>query len=204
MPTNHEFEFENQEHLDEEFVGIVKDSLVVNGVGFERCVFRNCSFSQSSFVGCNFTDCQFYGCDLSLLKLDNSIVSGVAFCDCKLVGIKWYKTSSVFGFRADFKECILDYGNFSEMNLKKLSFEKCQCREVYFNQCDLTLASFCQADLLGTSFTNCNLEKSNFQKAMNYNIDFSLNKVKKAKFSLPEATNLLKQFDIVVNWESDD
>ncbi|MBS0627616.1 MAG: pentapeptide repeat-containing protein, partial [Verrucomicrobia bacterium] len=57
---------------------------------------------------------------------------------------------------------------------------------------------FKDTDLLGTIFHNSDLSKADFSGSENYEIDVRLNKVKKARFSLPEALGLLRGFDIEV------
>jgi hypothetical protein len=51
---------------------------------------------------------------------------------------------------------------------------------------------------MGSSFENTNLEKADFGTAYNYSINPNLNRIKKAKFSLPAVTGLLDQYDIEI------
>jgi uncharacterized protein YjbI with pentapeptide repeats len=71
-------------------------------------------------------------------------------------------------------------------------------REVYFTNTDLQEADFTETDLLGTLFHQCNLTQSDFRNAKNYGINIQTNNLKKAKFSFPEAINLLKCLDIEI------
>ena len=64
--------------------------------------------------------------------------------------------------------------------------------------CDLSQAIFENCDLAGTLFENTILEKTDFRTAYNYSIDPELNKIKKAKFSLPGVLGLLSKYDIEV------
>lgn len=66
------------------------------------------------------------------------------------------------------------------------------------NETSLIEVDFSQCDLLETTFHNCNLSKSNFSNATNYSINSLMNNVKKAKFSYPEATRLLKGLGIII------
>jgi len=59
-------------------------------------------------------------------------------------------------------------------------------------------ANFDEVDLTGTIFHNSDLSKADFSNASNYDIDPKTNKIKKAKFSLPEALQLLRGFDITI------
>ena len=67
-----------------------------------------------------------------------------------------------------------------------------------FSDCNLTEADFAGTDLESARFSNCDLTLANFKEARNYYIDIQHNKVKKTKFSLPEALRLLDAFDIEV------
>ncbi len=51
-------------------------------------------------------------------------------------------------------------------------------------------------DFAGARFSTTNLSKADFRGATNYSIRPDNNKLKKAKFSLPEATLLLYGLDI--------
>lgn len=82
--------------------------------------------------------------------------------------------------------------------MKNTSFKGSKLRECYFNDTQLMDANFEDTDLTGTLFHNADLTKANFENAKNYSIDVRTNKVKKAKFSLPEALGLLHGFDIEI------
>jgi hypothetical protein len=47
-------------------------------------------------------------------------------------------------------------------------------------------------------FERSNVEKADFTTAKNYFIDLDQNKVKGARFSLPEAANLLLKYEIEI------
>ena len=146
-------------------------------------------------------DCKVKSSNFSLIKVNNVKFNEVEFNSSKLVGIKWFKASTSLGFNVSFDECILDYGNFADLDLKKTEFIKSSLKEVYFTENNLTKSVFTGSDLTGTIFHNCDLTKSDFRKVINYKIDFTSNKLTKAKFSLPEAISLLESLDMDVEWE---
>lgn len=82
--------------------------------------------------------------------------------------------------------------------MKDISFKESKIHEAYFSNTILNGASFADSDLLGTIFHNCDLCKADFSTASRYSIDPQTNKIKKAKFSLPEAVGLLQGFDIII------
>jgi uncharacterized protein YjbI with pentapeptide repeats len=71
--------------------------------------------------------------------------------------------------------------------------------EVDFTEADLTAAKFENCDLQRTIFANTILEKSDFRTAFNYSIDPEINRIKKAKFSLPGVLGLLAKYAIEID-----
>jgi uncharacterized protein YjbI with pentapeptide repeats len=83
--------------------------------------------------------------------------------------------------------------------MKSTAFTGSKVRECYFTNTCLNSANFDGAELSGTTFHNCDLCKADFSRATQYSIDPSANKIKKAKFSLPEVVGLLQGFDIIID-----
>ena len=164
---------------------------------FQTCSFISCDFTESILRNTKFCTCVFTNCNLSLPKLDNCRFQDVQFIDCKIVGAEFFKCEKTF-FSPSFEKCFLHYCNFSDLNIKNISFKESRIHEGYFNNTILNGANFANADLSGTIFHNCDLCKADFSTASRYHIDPQTNKIKKAKFSLPEAIGLLQSFDIII------
>ena len=81
---------------------------------------------------------------------------------------------------------------------KYVFFIGSKLKENYFTNTCLIGADFYDVDLSGTIFHNCDLSKADFSSATQYAIDPQTNKIKKARFSLPEAVGLLRTFDITI------
>jgi uncharacterized protein YjbI with pentapeptide repeats len=113
------------------------------------------------------------------------------------MGIGFYKCDKTF-FSANFKNCQINYCNFSDLNMKSSSFDGSKLKENDFTNTVLKGADFKNVDLSGTVFHNCDLSNADFSSAVQYDINPNTNKIKKAKFSLPEATGLLQAFDITI------
>jgi len=92
----------------------------------------------------------------------------------------------------------MQYCNFSDLNMKNSSFIGSKLKDSHFTNTELNGANFSDVDLSGTIFHNCDLSKADFSEASGYDIDPRVNKVKKAKFSLPEAVRLLRGFDVTI------
>jgi uncharacterized protein YjbI with pentapeptide repeats len=120
------------------------------------------------------------------------------FIECKLVGAEFFKCESKF-FTIQVKQCFLQFCNFSGLPLKKTSFNGSKIIECYFTQVNLTECDFRDTDLSGSVFHESELSKADFRGARNYDIDVRNNKVKKAKFSFPEAIALLRNFEIEID-----
>ena len=71
--------------------------------------------------------------------------------------------------------------------------------EVDLSACDMVGSVLDDCDMAGATFDNTNIEKADLRTAINYTIDPNANRIKNAKFSLPEAVGLLYKFDIEVS-----
>lgn len=164
---------------------------------FTSCSFTSCDFSESILRNAKFSGCIFINCNLSLPKLDGCRFQDARFTECKIVGTEFFKCEKTL-FSVSLNKCLLLYCNFSELNMKNTSFNGSTLKENHFTNTSLIGADFTDADLSGTLFHNCDLSKADFSSATRYDIDPLTNKIKKAKFSLPEAVGLLRGFDIVL------
>jgi uncharacterized protein YjbI with pentapeptide repeats len=82
------------------------------------------------------------------------------------------------------------------MKIKELTFINCQLIEVDFTGSDIPKANFENCNLLNAKFENSNLTGANFTTSVNYNINPTINKIKKAHFSRHAIEGLLYSFDI--------
>lgn len=81
---------------------------------------------------------------------------------------------------------------------KKVSFGGSKLNDCHFTNTNLIGADFGEVNLSGTIFHKCDLSMADFTTAIQYDIDPQTNKIKKAKFSLPEALGLLRCFDVMI------
>lgn len=172
----------------------------ISSSDFEGCVFNGCVFNEVVLTHCRFTKCRFKGCDLSLVKPQNCRFGDVEFVESKLVGVDWTavgetKTDRML-FAVNFDRCVLDYGILKGLPAKKLF--KCSAREVDFTETDLQEADCRETDFAGATFLRSDLRGANFVGARNYAIDVTQNKVRKARFSWPDAMALTAAFGVVI------
>lgn len=163
---------------------------------FEDCSFAKCSFKGANLSRARFLDCAFTASDLSNSTLTSARLREASFDNCKLLGLQWVSLEALVN--PTFKECNLSYGNFIGLSLKKTVFQNCILRETDFSQSDLSESDFQGSDLLNARFKDTVLLKADFRKATNYLIDPTENKVRGARFSLPEAQGLLVGLGIIL------
>lgn len=163
---------------------------------FIQCKFSNSLFVKSRFISCRFEDCTFTGCDLSLSTLHNCFFNDVDFKDCKLIGIDWTKTGRPF--RVNYENCKINDSIFYNLDLRNIHILNCEARNVDFEKANLSKAVLTNTDFLRTNFTNSDLSFSDFTQAVNYRINPDSCKIKKAKFSLPQALILFEPWDVII------
>ena len=164
---------------------------------YENCTFKNCDFSNADFSDINFLECEFLGCNLSLVKLTHSSLREVKFIKCKLLGLHFEECNDLL-ISIDFADCILNISSFYRLKLKNTKFLNSAIIDVDFTETDLSNSVFENCDLKSTIFQNTNLEGADFRSSYNYSIDPELNRIRKAKFSMPWIIGLLDKYDIYI------
>nr|WP_320412612.1 pentapeptide repeat-containing protein [Candidatus Protochlamydia amoebophila] len=115
----------------------------------------------------------------------------------RLLEMNFFKCEKTF-FSANFKNCLLQYRNFLDFNMKSSSFNGSKLKDSHFTNTTLKIADFSGVGLSGAIFHNCDLCNADFSSSTQYDIDPRPNKIKKAKFSFAEASGLLHAFDITI------
>lgn len=164
---------------------------------YENCDFLNCDFSNTDLGKIKFTECRFTGCNLSAATITGTAFRDIIFKDCKLLGLQ-FDTCNEMLFEVQFEHCIINLANFYNRKLKNTRFIHCMLTETDFSEADLSNAVFEYCDLSGAVFDNTILEKANLTTANNYSIDPEKNRIKKAKFSIPDVIGLLNKYDIEI------
>ena len=166
---------------------------------FEDCSFESCNFAETKFVKCKFHECTFRSCNLSVITVNGCSFSDVSFEECKVIGVNWtqanwprIRLNSPFRF----DKSIVNNCSFYGLGLKGLVLVECKAKEADFRHADCSEADFTHTDFAGSWFGNTNLARADFSEACNYNIDIFNNVIKKAKFTWPDAMNLLRYLDI--------
>ena len=167
---------------------------------FTDCVFVDCSFTKCELDHTTLNECKFVRCEITGLRSTHSSVQSLDFEDCRLNEIEWAPLMSNGAFPDPIhtlKECSLKYNTFTEMNFNRFDFS--DGNEIVgsmFAKCEMQLANFKGVELHETEFYQCDLRKADFRDAAGYKVDILGSRLKDAKFSLPEAVNLLADLKI--------
>jgi len=162
---------------------------------YEECEFVNCNFAGADLGKFVFIDCNFNGCNLAMAKTAGTSFRNNNFTDCKLTGVQ-FSECDPFLFAVNFEKCILNLASFYKQKMKNARFSNCSMNEVDFTQTDLTGATLHNCDLAKAVFDQSNIEKADLRSSFNYSIDPTINRVKKARFSMPGAVGLLDHLDV--------
>lgn len=131
-----------------------------------------------------------------MVKIVSAAFRKVIFRECKMFGMP-FNDCNEFGLSFSFDGCQLNNSVFYKTSLKKTVFRNSRLTEA-----DLSGAVFGNCDLSGAVFERTNLEKADFRTSYNYSVDPSLNRLKKARFSLSEVHGLLRHLDIGIDRNS--
>lgn len=166
------------------------------GREFYDCVFQGLRIAETSLEASVFVDCRFMNCDLSNARVKNARFKSVTFSSSKLLGLDWTRVRELG--RLEFEECNLSFSNFTSLDLRKLKLCRCRVHEAHFAQTNLAQSDCSGSDFSRAEFAGANLEEACFKGALNYDIHPGKCRLTGAKFSLPEATVLLRGLGIIL------
>ena len=164
---------------------------------YEYCTFRDCDLANLDFQEYKFIECEFVNCNLSNANINQTYLQDVLFNNCKMLGLNFDRCNP-FGFGVRFNHCVKDHSTFYGVNLTQSAFNNCHMHEVDFTEAVMTGIVITNCDLLNAHFENSNLEKADFASSINYSINPEINKLKAARFSLPDVIGLLDKYGIKV------
>ncbi len=164
---------------------------------YENCCFVDCLFSKGFLDNQNFVECTFEGCDFTNTNIAHTIFNDVSFENCKMVGLQ-FETCNQLLLSLAFRGCNLSVASFTGMHLPSIQFHDCKLHQTDFTNTHLKQAKFPNCDFKNAIFENTNLEQADFTSALNFDIDPSINQLKKTHFSKDGLIGLLKKYDIVV------
>jgi fluoroquinolone resistance protein len=184
------FSTEADYHEGREFAGMAFSQHSIVGHTFVDCTFSSSHFREMAATGTIFRSCVFKTCEFVLVKLHNATLSDVAFESCKIMGINFSECSPA-GFSSAFRHCTISNVVFDGLALKRTKIIGCRLTDCDLLSCDFREADFSETEFQRVAVNNCNLEKADLRTARGYAIDPAANKVRGARFSLPEAQSFL-------------
>lgn len=193
--------FIQHEFYDTHFSDLKYASVKFENKIFENCQFTDSTFNEAKFIRCKFIDCEFKTCNLSSAQFDQTSFSEVVFAESKLIGINWTRVKwplIKLSSPLKFYKSNISHSSFYELELSEIIIDECKAHDVDFREGDFSQASFVLTDLERSLFMHTKLYAADFTDAFNYHIDPMNNNIHKAKFSLPDALNLLNSFDIEI------
>lgn len=183
--------------VDQEFIKQEYTAHKLPKGDYENCRFVDCTFAKGFLDNQNFVECSFEGCDFTNTNIAHTIFNDISFMGCKMVGLQ-FETCNPLLSTFQFRRCNLSVASFHGMSLPQTLFEDCKLHQVDFSQAQLKGCTFHGSDFKDAIFVNTDLEQADFTSAVNFNIDPSVNHLKKSKFSKDGLIGLLKKYDIVV------
>ncbi len=165
---------------------------------YEECSFHNCQFVQVNMDDVVFRDCEFHNCEWVELGLGNVKLQELHFYQSRWKGLE-LNEDLPFPVSLFFEDSRMEKCSFQEIRFRDFSIKNSQVWEGHFASCDLRESDFSKSDLSGTIFEDNDLRKSDFRAAQNYQFDPTQNKIKGAKFSLPEVLVFLQPYGISIS-----
>ena len=188
---------DNDTHEDYEFASVDFSSINLVEHSFQNCLFTSCRFRETEMQSANFRFCVFKESEFVLTKVHNVTLNDASFESCRIMGINFSEFNN-FGFFPAFKNCVIDNSIFNGICLRKGKIFTCKLVDCDFSACDFSEADFTNTVFKHVTISQCNLEKADFRYCQGYRINPDTNRVRKAKFSLPEAQSFLSFLDIII------
>ncbi len=131
---------------------------VFDGQDLRSCDLSECTFVHCSFIGCDFTDVKanaskFQDCTLENAKIAGLNLFDATFSGCKLSGIDFSNKTKLLA--TSFDTSLLDYANFTGVDLSSLRFDRCSFIETNFSK----------SNVQKTVFENCLIQDAIFSGA---------------------------------------
>lgn len=133
---------------------------------------------------------------MSNIILLGSTLRDVIFKDSKVVGVNFSSCNRLS--QLAFSDCLLDLSVFQGLEIPNFKAQNSSLKEVDLSEGKFPGASFCGSNLKNALFNASDLSGSDFRNAINYFLDPRFTRIKKSKFSMPEAMSLLNALEIIV------
>jgi uncharacterized protein YjbI with pentapeptide repeats len=161
-----------------------------------RCTLKGAKLAQTRWHGARLEDCRFEACDLTRAIPMGLVARGVAFADCKLMGVEW---TDLGAFPAlELRGCDLRYASFVSLVLRKIVIERCDLRDAQLVDVDLAEATLVDCQLGGARFERCDLRKASFAGAVDLTLEPQGNKLAGARIPVETAVRMAEALGLKV------
>ena len=141
--------------------GALQPGTQIDDVDLEDCRIEAAVLELTVWRRCTLDACTLTGVNLSRASLVDVRISDCTMRDSKAQAVNWsgVRRGALANRTLTFDGCRLDYGSFTEVDIRGMRFLRCSlvdadfggadAREVEFVDCDLSGARFAEADLRG-------------------------------------------------------
>lgn len=141
--------------------GALEPGTQIDDVDLEECRIEAAVLELTAWRRCTLNACILVGVNLSRASLVDVRISDCTMRDSKAQAVNWsgVRSGALASRTLMFDGCRLDYGSFTEVDIRGMRFVRCSlvdadfggadAREVEFVDCDLSGARFAGADLRG-------------------------------------------------------
>ncbi len=188
----------NHSIIDQNFTNQDFSNKKLPGKEYDNCRFINCNFTEADMSVVTFLSCSFADCNFTKVMMKQTVFRDeCVFEGCKLMGVS-FGSCDDFMFSVEFRSSILDYASFYGIDMKNTRFTDCRFIGADFTEANIKGSEFKNCDLKNTIFEQTNAEKVDFTSAINFSIDPTQNRLKKARFSSENLAGLLKKYDLII------
>jgi uncharacterized protein YjbI with pentapeptide repeats len=185
-------------HEDVDFCNVDFGPTPLTNQTFESCIFSSCRFRETPMTGAAFRSSVFRSCELVVVKMSGVVLDRTLFESSKIMGINFSDADNL-GFSPDFRKSVISNSVFGGLSFRKGAILECRLVDCDLSDCDFREAEFSATTFEHVAISNCNFEKADFRSARGYAIDPLTNRVRKARFSLPEALSFLSFLGIQID-----
>ena len=155
---------DNDSFCDGIMEGCILENQRAERVSFDRVIFRNVIFKEAAFKSLELTDIRFENCDLSNADLSGSVIHRVEMVKCKILGL-------------NLSEATLRNVLFDDCNGLYISFRFSDCKQVNFKNCLLNNGDFQKSNFSKVSFLSSNLQQVEFSGTTLKGIDLTSSEI---------------------------
>lgn len=171
------------------------DSIKVEDIKMNECIFKNCRFIQSQILLSDMMDIIFENCDLSNLDFSKSVFHRIIFKNCRMTGIDFTDCTLI---DCQFISSKINLSNFSGANVKNNIFKECDCSSSRFVNTKFKDIQLNHINFNESEFFHTPLNKIDFSDSEIYGISITPDSLKGIIVNQYQALSLSKLLGIII------